>query len=579
MMKKIVILFLMGGILLFLQANNINKPNKIYPSTNRDTILLYENFDETIFPPAGWQNVIVIGNDTWIRYGIPTQGYAMYNSYLASVGSTARLITPAINVGSTAMQCSVAFYMFHDQGYPTDHDSIAVEISHNGLTWTFIGGVCCIDGGPSNTWKRHVFYMGNLTDTIYVAFKAVSAFGDNMFIDNVTVKGELAPPLPQNDVGLYAIRTPGFGAQINVPFAPIGVVKNFGAVAQSFAVVCSITGSGMTRYTNTQNVTNLTTGDTAVVTFSNYTPVVTEVESVVMRTILINDTNPRNDRMSRACGIYQYYQDFEATNGGYSGGGWTWGPPSAGPSSAYSGTKCWGTGTYLPNANWKLYTCRFIASINNPQIGFMHWYQIESGWDGGDVKYSTDGTNWILLSPTVEPYNGLANTANAGIPGESCWTGTLVGNFWHQAVITITVNSGQNFWIRWDFGSDASVQYAGWYIDDVYGIGVFPFFGVEETTTNNILLTALNVIKPNPVINGIVHILFSLAEPSQASLKIHDALGRLIKTLVNSHLKQGIYDYSWNCRDDNGRQVADGIFFYTLETPKQNFSQKIILIK
>jgi hypothetical protein len=92
-------------------------------------------------------------------------------------------------------------------------------------------------------------------------------------------------------------------------------------------------------------------------------------------------------------------------------------------------------------------------------------------------------------------------------------------------------------------------------------------------------ITTLNALNPNPVTNGRAHISFTLAEPSPVSLKIYDVSGQLIRTLVNTHLQQGIYDYSWNCRDDYGRNVAEGVYFYTLETPRQKFIKKLIFMQ
>jgi hypothetical protein len=550
-----------------------------------NNFLLEEGFNGT-WPPPGWTCP-----PHWAQTPggtnppcTPYEGayMAWYYSYIVPPGTQERLITPAINVGSTVMQCSVAFYMYHDQDYPTDHDSIAVEISPDEVNWTFIGGVCRVDGGPANQWTRHVFYMGNLTDSIYVGFKAISAFGDNIFIDYVTVKGGTPVPPPQHDVGMYAIRSPSTVVHINVPITPIGVVKNYGAAAQSFAVVCSIMDGGPMSYAYTYVVSNLASGDTARVTFPNYTPV-SEVDTVIMRTLLSNDSNPANDRMMRICIFYQYYQDFEATDGGFkadpSTGAWTWGPPSAGPSSAYSGLKCWGTGTYSPSADWNLNSCRYIALADSPQIGFMHWYQIESGWDGGNVKYSINDTNWILLYPFIDPYNGMIHDINPSFQDESCWTGTSAGNSWHQAAVIIPVDSGQIFWFRWHFHSDPSVQYAGWYVDDVVGSGCQPYAGIEEVNTNNIFITALNSPRPNPVINGLAHISFTISAPTNASLKIYDVSGRAIKTLVNTKLNRGVYNYTWNGTDDNHHAVAEGIYFYTLLTDNTNYTKKLIFTR
>ena len=557
--------------------------------------LLQEGFNGT-WPPTGWQAVIVSGTYNWAQTAAgtnptctPYEGGFMpwYYSYLATAGTGARLISPSIALSGT-VRCTLKFWMFHNNTlFPTDHDSLIIETSPNGTTFTSVGGTCRVDGGPNNTWTEHSVYLGDLSGTIYFAFRTLSAYGANIFIDYATLLGVQASPPPQKDVGMYAIRAPGLGGAANVAVVPIGTVKNFGAAAQTFAVVCSITGSGTTRYTNTQNVTSLAAGDTARVTFANYTPTVSEIESVIMRTTLANDTNPGNNRMSRVFAVYSYYQDFEANNGGYipdpATGGWEWGTPTyvSGPASAYSGVKCWGTvlaGAYPISANFKL-DRRFTATANNPQFGFMHWYSIETGWDGGNLKYSTDGTSWTLLRPTLDFYNGLANTANVAIPGESCYTGTTVGANWHPAAFMVPVNSGQSFYIRWHFGSDPSVTYPGWYVDDVVGTGLQPYASIEEQSLNSITTTALNAPKPNPVTNGLAHISFVISAPTNASLKIYDASGRIVKTLVDSKLNRGVYNYTWNGIDDNNQTVAEGIYFYTLTTDNNNYTKKLVFTR
>jgi hypothetical protein len=179
----------------------------------------------------------------------------------------------------------------------------------------------------------------------------------------------------------------------------------------------------------------------------------------------------------------------------------------------------------------------------------------------------------------VGGYNGLGYTSNVGIPNESCYTGTQ--SSWTEAVFNLPITAGQQFLVRWHFGSDASVQRAGWYIDDVTGIGFAQTFtGVtEEMNSVNQLTTALYSPKPNPAINGIAHISYSLAEPSKVALKIYDASGRNIRTLVNGQAERGKYNLVWDGRDNNHRSVAEGIYFYTLETPKQSSTKKIIFTR
>jgi hypothetical protein len=168
-----------------------------------------------------------------------------------------------------------------------------------------------------------------------------------------------------------------------------------------------------------------------------------------------------------------YFSDFE-DNDGYlesnNASGWAWGTPTAGPGAAYSGSNLWGTvlgGNYASSANWTLDTTIPVGIISTAyMLEFWHWYDIESSYDGGNVKVSTDGgTTWELITPNGG-YPGTGNTSNP-LNGEPIYDNTVAGNFWQLAEFDLAAYAGENILVRWHFGSDGSVEYPGWYIDDV----------------------------------------------------------------------------------------------------------------
>lgn len=281
-----------------------------------------------------------------------------------------------------------------------------------------------------------------------------------------------------------------------------------------------------------------------------------------------------------------YFEDFETSNGGYipipSTGGWEWGSPTSGPDTAHSGNKVWGTilsGQYPSNCNFRLVTPSFTATGDNPQLRFWHWYQTEQYYDGGNVKLSTDGgLTWTVIMP-VGGYPGRASLSNAGIPGDSCYMGS--SSTWTQATFNLPVLAGQSFKLCWHFGSDGSIQQAGWYIDDVEGYGFSqPYANISDDLKSfDRIITTLYAPKPNPTTNGRAVISFSLAEPSKIALKIYNASGQLIKTLATRQLERGLYNFTWNGKDENKRMVSEGIYFYTLETPNQKFTKKLVLTR
>jgi 5-hydroxyisourate hydrolase-like protein (transthyretin family) len=65
------------------------------------------------------------------------------------------------------------------------------------------------------------------------------------------------------------------------------------------------------------------------------------------------------------------------------------------------------------------------------------------------------------------------------------------------------------------------------------------------------------------------------------NLKVYDAAGRLVNNLLsNRSVEYGIYDFKWNLKDADSRNVADGVYFLVLETSRNNrLSQKIIVAR
>ncbi len=155
---------------------------------------------------------------------------------------------------------------------------------------------------------------------------------------------------------------------------------------------------------------------------------------------------------------------FEISDGNYIGTGeWEWGEATVGPSAAHSGLKLWGTDLDAAYDNSAVYTLDSRQySFNDPSaaLGFYHWRSIETGYDGGNVKISTDGGgSWTLLLPD----GGYPDDSITGL-GEPGFTGS---GDWELVTFDCSAYLGQAVIFRWTFGTDSSVAYDGWYIDDV----------------------------------------------------------------------------------------------------------------
>jgi hypothetical protein len=84
---------------------------------------------------------------------------------------------------------------------------------------------------------------------------------------------------------------------------------------------------------------------------------------------------------------------------------------------------------------------------------------------------------------------------------------------------------------------------------------------------------------PNPF-NPATTIRFGLGEPGgPVAIRIFDAGGRLVRALADEVLPPGLHAVVWDGRNDGGRAVASGVYFYRVEAPAGSAVRKLVLAK
>ncbi len=83
---------------------------------------------------------------------------------------------------------------------------------------------------------------------------------------------------------------------------------------------------------------------------------------------------------------------------------------------------------------------------------------------------------------------------------------------------------------------------------------------------------------PNPF-NPVTNISFSLSGPKTVFLSVFDLSGRLVKILIQGEKINGKVTIQWDGSNDIGSVVSSGIYIYTLKTPKQSISKKMLFLK
>ncbi|MCD6097768.1 carboxypeptidase regulatory-like domain-containing protein [bacterium] len=282
--------------------------------------------------------------------------------------------------------------------------------------------------------------------------------------------------------------------------------------------------------------------------------------------------------------VYLVNTDFEmsAVLTETSGTEWEWGIPTSGPDTAHSGVNCWATnlsGNYSDGAEAMLETDEYElpANATDAKLTFWHWYEFEQGgwpsyrrYDGGNVKIQVDGGEWTVITPEGG-YDGTITSSNPYIGGEEGFNGETNGNHWHTEEFDLSAYLGHTVKVRFHFGSDAGVNYAGWYIDDLKLYYIVESLNIieERTQPHRLHLSCY----PNPF-NESINIRFCLPEEENITLSAYNIKGETVRTIFSGKAEPGEHILSWNACD-----LPSGMYFVRINGKRYSASKKIILLR
>jgi flagellar hook assembly protein FlgD len=83
---------------------------------------------------------------------------------------------------------------------------------------------------------------------------------------------------------------------------------------------------------------------------------------------------------------------------------------------------------------------------------------------------------------------------------------------------------------------------------------------------------------PNPF-NMETVIKYALPQDCYVEITIYNILGQKVKTLFNQYQNAGYKMVHWNGRDDKGNEIASGVYFYRIKTPKYSQTKKMVLLR
>jgi photosystem II stability/assembly factor-like uncharacterized protein len=223
--------------------------------------------------------------------------------------------------------------------------------------------------------------------------------------------------------------------------------------------------------------------------------------------------------------------------------------------------------------------------------GILYYWRVKAFNNNGSGPWTIVWKFTTASVPTapnlVYPTNGMIGVSPTPTLN---WDTLINANYFKMQISTVS-----NFAIITDSATVNISQYsvpAGklqlnytyfWRVNASNSMGTGPWSSTWQFTVSTV---GLNIIGneipdkfrlysnyPNPF-NPATKIKFDLPKKSFTSLIVYDALGRAVETLVNTELKEGTYEYTWNATKYNS-----GVYFIRIVSDKYIETRKMLLIK
>lgn len=188
-----------------------------------------------------------------------------------------------------------------------------------------------------------------------------------------------------------------------------------------------------------------------------------------------------------------------------------------------------------------------------------------------DVGYSVQETfsgGYIIAGSSSNNVHLIKTDAN----GNTVWTKTIGGAVQSRAYFAKQCTDG-------GYIVTGLIDTTGIGKADVYLIRIASDeTGITEGDEIKPLKCYLSQNYPNPF-NSSTFIRYIIAEPSDVRIKIYNQLGQAVRTLVNENKDTGKYNVTWDGKDEQGKKLSSGVYFYELRVDAQIATRKMLYLK
>jgi hypothetical protein len=441
--------------------------------------------------------------------------------------------------------------------------------------------------------------LGTIAVACTVALNFDLVPGNNLAQDSCTV--QMVP----NDAGVMRVVAPTGIVDSGAVFSPQAMVRNFGSNANSFPVVFRI---GST-YTDTQQVTDLGSRDSLLVTFDDWTA--NTLGTLVTRctTALANDSNATNDARSDSVRVIVRNTDVGAVR--------ITAPPDTVDSGTVVPVKAWVRNFGLVMQSFpvrvrlgSLYNdtvqVESLAAHDSLEVTFADYPVAVRGpqtvrcstmLTGDQVVTNNLATKPIfrrvrnvgvlsITAPTgVVPYDTVvipsATLVNLGNTIDSFPVIFRIGTFYEDTARTndsVVTFRPCTLSVAGTFATECSTAMVG----DVYPTNDAVYDSVQVTAGGISAkdqgpgLPRTVTLRGNGPFSGRVTIEYGLPRSAVIRLEVYDACGRRVRVVASGLDQAGYHTAVWGCTDEHGRAVAEGAYFVRLVADGKTLTSKLV---
>jgi len=533
-----------------------------------------QGFEGQVFPPEGWLTYpMVAGDMEFVRVTegewpdcLPHDGslaMAQYNSFNASAGEEAILMSPEMILSEDNV---LRFWFFRSED-PSNNRRDKIEVYYNSLP--NLDGATLLDTinrafnfypqESSEDWYQYDFEFNNVGST-YIIFKAVSAYGWKMFLDDVEVNTnsiDTDPPvvISLDGAQVYAWQQMNLTLRVRDDSEMPQILEGETIIdGETFEIILTKTGSSRGDYIYEGNIAGQpdhTEGEIRFwlidvpenATWSEYYPLHWDWVQPIMEESFEGEVfPPENWTITGQPLTWLIWNDYGVVDYIDSDNvEWEVVPPHGQRQAAVE----W---DFQGNSQDEWMISPQISIPENAVLTFKTFARLNSyDYDEYLVNVSTDGFTWNTLWSAADYPAGVSDYNEDISLSLSNYTGSDIRIAWRAYNLM-----GGNLWYSW-------------FVDDVKIRTTDTIVGIQETTE-----PLISRATPNPFTNY-TQVNFKIHKTSNVSLDVFGNDGSRLIYKIYPALSPG-----YQCIKVDGSELPPGFYFYQITTDEGTFSGKLI---